>query len=233
MAETKTSNETSDENQLPPPPYNTVLQKLNDPLSNPYSSTAPPNYADINLGSVVYINNYPGPPISDGAVQIITYPEPNIVEQSTFSSEVNKKIRRFMFINGIFTSIVGIITVVIQIILIASHALVYYYLGFWAGALIISLGISTIMMNNRLPTANLRKYFRSFIWQGVFVLVIFVLGLIIILTNPCRRRFPNSPESCSNEEQILNGVLLALIGLTLLQTVSIVVVLGVLKRRYG
>lgn len=236
MSETKTTNEINGDNQLPPPTYNSAIQKLSaESLNSSATFPAPPNYSDIDFSSVVYINNYPGPPSAEGIVQIVTYPEANVIEQSTVSTVANRRIRRFLFFNGIATTILGIFAIVLQIVLVTTHSTLYYYMGFWAGALILSLGISTFVLNNRHATANLRKLFRSFLWQGLFIGVIFIIGLIIILTNQCRKRSSISTSTygpCDNTDEYLNAFLLAIIGLSLLQTMIILLVIGIARRRY-
>lgn len=236
MSETKTTNEINDDSQLPPPTYNSVLQKLSaETLNSSAAITEPPNYSDINFNSVVYINNYPGPPSGEATVQIITYPEPNVVEQSVVSTVANKRIRRFLCCNGFVITILGVIAIILQIVLIVSHSPVYYYLGFWAGALIISLGISTCVLNNRHATENLRKLFRSFIWQGLFIAVVFIIGLIIILTDTCRKNRPtltSASAHCYFSDEIVNAFILSIIGLVLLLMIIILIVIGIARRRY-
>ena len=175
-SELKMTNENHDDSPTPPPPYRNVMDKLKN---DNYFSTLPPSYTDINSPAVVYINNYPGPPLSDGVVQITTArtqsSAPNLPQENILS----RKMRMCLVINGIITICLGVIAVGLQIGLLASHSIVYYYYGFWAGALIISIGISTIMFNNRYRGYNISKYFRSFICQSIVVAVVLGFGFIM------------------------------------------------------
>ena len=228
-SETKNVNENVDD--PPPPSYPSVIYKLEnyDTFQPP-----PPDYADVNNPSVVYLNNYPGPPLTDGTVQIVTSNTNSINQPIQTGNFLSKKMRIYLTINGIITILSGIIIVGLQIGLLASHSLVYYYYGFWAGAIIISIGISTIIFKNRYRTYDYEKYFRSFILQAIFIAVVFGFGIIIISTDTCDDQTSENDgndDTCRNSYKILNGFLLTIIALTFVQSIVNTIVIGVLKRR--
>jgi hypothetical protein len=228
-SETKNVNENTDD--PPPPSYPSVIYKLEnyDTLQPP-----PPDYSDVNNPSVVYINNYPGPPLTDGTVQIVTSNANSINQPIQTGNFLSKKMRVYLTVNGILTILFGVIIIGLQIGLLASHSIVYYYYGFWAGAIIISIGISTIIFKNRYRTYNYEKYFRSFILQAIFIAVVFGFGIIIISTDACDDQTSENDgndDTCRNSYKILNGFLLTIIALTFIQSIVNTLVIGVLKRR--
>ena len=218
-----------------PPPYPSVIYKISDYSPAHYNdASAPPSYADVNSPSVVYINNYPGPPLTDGAtVQIQTNGHRFTEQLTTIDARPSRRLQRFVIINGVLTIIFGLVIAGLQIALIASHSIVYYYFGFWAGALIVSIGISTLMFYSRHQTYDLQRYFRSFLWQTIFVAIVFVIGIIIILTDTCDDKASNrssDTDACHRSHKILNGFQLAVLGLVLLQSFVNVAIIGILKR---
>ena len=218
-----------------PPPYPSVIYKVSDYPSTHYDdASAPPSYADVNSPSVVYINNYPGPPLTDGAtVQIQTNGHGSIEQPMRLDTRPSRRMRCFIIINGILTIIFGLVIVGLQIALIASHSIVYYYFGFWAGALIVSIGISTLMFYSRYHTYDLSRYFRSFIWQSIFVAIVFTIGIIIILTDACDDKPSDrraDTDTCHRSYKILTSFQLAVLGLVLLQSLVNVAIIGTLKR---
>jgi hypothetical protein len=229
--EVKNTNENHDDPQAPPPTYRSIIDKLEN--YNDLTSL-PPTYTDITNPSVVYVNNYPGPPLTDGVVQIITSNHNSVNQDIPIGNILSKKMRTYLAISGIITIVFGLIAIGLQIGLLASHSIVYYYYGFWAGTLIISIGISTIMLNNRYRTYDLSKYFRSFICQAVFLAVVFGFGIIIILTDTCDEDTSDddgNDDACKHSYKILNGFLLTVIGFTFVQSIINTLIIGYLKRR--
>lgn len=230
-SELKTSSENHGGSPTPPPPYRTVIDKLKNDNNPP---SLPPSYTDINNPSVVYINNYPGPPLSDGVVQISTANAHSFNPHLSGGSFLSRKIRTYLVINGAITIVFGLIAIGLQIGLLASHSIVYYYYGFWAGALIMSVGISTIMFNNRYGSCDSTKYFRSFLCQSVLVAVVFGFGLIIILTDTCDNppsESDGNDDACKNSYKLLNSFLVTVIALALAQSILNALIIGCLKRR--
>ncbi|CAF0908437.1 unnamed protein product [Adineta steineri] len=234
-SEIKPANENNDDIQAPPPSYPSVIHKLEQYTSQNHDHLPPPNYYDVNNPSVVYINNYPGPPLTDGTVQIVSsYPVPQ-PDGVTMRNFLSTRMRIFLTINGIITILFGIATIGIQVGLLVSHSIVYYYYGFWAGILIISIGIGTIVFNNRYRTYDLAKYFRSSLWQIVFIAVVFGFGIIIILTDTCDKKDTDDEgddDTCKTSYKVLNGLLIAIIALTFLQSIINTCIIAFLKRRY-
>ena len=236
-SEVKPANDMQDDTQPPPPTYQSVIYKIGDySSSTSYDARpAPPSYSDLNPTSVVHINNYPGPPLTDGTVQIITGPQVSTDQQRSAESFLTKKLRLFSIINGIITIALGLVTIGLQVGLIVSHSMLYYYFGFWAGALILSIGISTLMFNSGHHAYNLRRYFRSFIWQAIFIGIVFCLGIIIFVTDKCDKKSSNSDsdeEKCNSSYKILNGFLLGIIGVSLLQSIVNILIIAMVRRRY-
>jgi hypothetical protein len=232
-SESKNVNENTDDNQPPPPSYPSAIYKLENYDARP----PPPSYSDANNPSVTYINNYPGPPLTDGTVQIVTSNPHSVIRQIPTGSYLSKKMRIYLTCNGILTIFFGLVIIGLQIGLLASHSIVYYYYGFWAGAIIISIGISTIIFKNRYQTYNYEKYFRSFIVQAIFIAVVFSFGIIIISTDTCDdKTFENdgdgdNDDTCKSSYKILNGFLLTIIALAFLQSLINTLIIGILKRR--
>lgn len=230
--ELKTTDENVDGSPTPPPAYRSVMEKWKN--SNNNSSSLPPSYAHIDDPNVVYINNYPGPPLSDGVVQINTaHINPSTSDPARVNI-ISKKLQTYLKINGAITIILGCIAIGLQIGLLASHAIVYYYYGFWAGALIISIGISTLLFNNRYQYWHLSKYFRSFLCQSILVAIVFGFGLIIILTDTCDEQPSENDggdDACKHSYRILNSLLVTVIALTLAQTMTNTVIIGCTRRR--
>jgi hypothetical protein len=228
---TNSESKNINENQSSPPTYRSVIEKFEN---YDQFSSLPPNYTDINDPAVFYINNYPGPPLSDGIVQITTTNTHSINPDIPRAGFLSKKMRIYLVINGAITIVFGLIIIGLQIGLLASHSIVYYYYGFWAGVLIISIGLSIIMFSKRYRTYDLAKYFRSFICQTVFVAVVFGFGIIIILTDTCDDQISDDDENddaCKHSYKILNGFLITVIALTFLQSILNTLIIGYLKRR--
>ncbi|UJR26287.1 hypothetical protein I4U23_007625 [Adineta vaga] len=230
-SETKDVNENLDDIQAPPPSYPSAIFKLENYDNQP----PPPSYTDVNNPSVIYINNYPGPPLADGVVQIVTSNQTSDNRQVTINNLLSKRMRIYLFINGIITVLLGLIAIGVQIGLVASHSIVYYYYGFWAGVLIISIGIGTILFNNRYRTYDTAKYFRSFIWQTIFIAVVFGFGVIIIATDSCdgeQSEHDGNDDACKPSYKILNGLLITVVALAFVQSIINTIIIAILKRRY-
>jgi hypothetical protein len=218
------SNRNSDIIQLPPPPPYTAVFKLDE---NESDGVPPPSYADVDTQSVTYINNYPGPPLADGRVQVSTSINPNII--------LSKNIRIYLIINGIITILFGIIVVGIQIGILASNSIIYYYYGFWGGAIIISIGISIVLLYKNHRNANYTKLFHSFFCEMVLIGIVFGIGIIILLTDKCDDNATDNGNnnSCKHTYKILNGFLFGIFSLAFLQSIINVVVFGILKRQHS
>ena len=145
--------------QLPaPPPYTTVVYKIDE---NEFDRNPPPRYSDVSNQSVVYINNYPGPPLTDGHV--------HVVQDNTAINHdniVSNKIRTYLLLNGLITMLFGTIAVGVQIAIIASNSIIYYYYGFWGGALVIGIGLSSAVLYNHRRRTSYAKLFHSFFFAS-------------------------------------------------------------------
>lgn len=234
--ERKNTNDSTDDSLPPPPSYPSVIYKSeNFPVQNYGDQPPPPSYADLNHPSVIYINNYPGPPLTDGVVQIVTSNQTPSSQYAAVDNMLSKRMRIYLWVNGIFTIICGIVAIGIQIGLVASHSIVYYYYGFWAGILIISVGIGTLLFNNRYRRHDTTKYFRSFIWQTAFIAVVFGFGIIIILTDSCdgdQAANDGNDDACRRSYKVLNGLLIGIISIAFVQSIINTIIIAVLKRRY-
>ncbi|CAF0816093.1 unnamed protein product [Adineta ricciae] len=212
-SERKNTNESTDDSQPPPPSYPSVIHKLeNFPLHNYNDQPPPPSYADIVTSNQTPSNQY-----------------------ATADNILSKRARVYLWLNGIFTIIFGISAIGIQIGLVASHSIVYYYYGFWAGILIISIGIGTLLFNSRYRRHETTKYFRSFIWQTAFIAVVFGFGVIIILTDSCdgeESENDGNDDACKRSYKVLNGLLIAVISITFVQSIINTIIVAVLKRQY-
>lgn len=235
-SETKSVTEANDDTQALPPSYPSAVFKLKNLPSPSFDDRPPPpSYLHANDPTVVYINNYPGPPLTDGVVQINTSGHAVGSTHGVPNIPLSRKMRLYLSITGGTTIVLGLVIIGIQVGLVASHSAVHYYYGFWAGVLIISIGICTILFNNRFQTNDTAKYFRSSLWQTVFVAVVFGFGVIIIVTDSCDEGSSSSDENenaCTPSYEILNGFLIAAIALTFVQSIINTVVIAVLKRRY-
>jgi len=200
----------------PPPPYTAVVFKLDE---NEFDIIPPPAYSDVDSQSVTYINNYPGPPLIDGHVQAIQ--DTTSINLDTI---ISKKICIYLMINGIIAVLFGIISIGIQIGILALNSTVYYY-GFWGGVIIIAFGISNITLYKHHRSTNYFKLFYSFSGQMILVSIVFVIGIVIIVTDTC------SNHSCTRLHKILDGCLCAIFALAFLQSIINTMVFGILKRQ--
>lgn len=220
----RTNNENNDTAELPPPPpYTTVIYKTDD---YDFDGNPPPNYADVGQ-SVVYINNYPGPPLTDGQVQT------SLDNVSTnHESIISKKVCIYLLVNGCITILLGLAAVGLEIGIVVSNSIIYYYFGFWGGALVIGIGISTVLYHRY--RINHIKMFQSFFWQMIVIAVIFGIGIVIILTDKCDDISTDSTgdRQCRESYKILNGFLLGTFAMALLQSIVNVIVFGIMKKRH-
>jgi hypothetical protein len=223
---TRMNNENNDIIQFPPPPpYTSVVYKLDE---NQFDRIPPPSYSDIDGQSITYINNYPGPPLTDGQVQGVqdsTSTIPNIT--------IPKKMRVYFLVNGIITILLGIVSIGLQIAILASNSIIYYYYGFWGGGIIIGIGISTILFYKRHHNFDYSKLCHSFFWQTILVAIVFGVGIIIIVTDKCNDNNTENNanvQSCEHSYQIINGFLLGIFALAFVQSIINTIVFGILKR---
>jgi hypothetical protein len=223
----RVDNENNDGAQIPPPPpYTTVIFKIDE---NEFDRIPPPSYSDIDNQSVVYVNNYPGPPLTDGHVQ--TGPDNTTVDHDTV---ISKQLRIYLIISGLITVIFGCSVVGLQIGIIASNSIVYYYYGFWGGILIIGIGLSTVILYKH-RTANYVKLFHSFFWQMLLLAMLFGIGVVILLTDRCNDNGTDDSVtnvSCQNSYKILNGFLIGCFASVFVQSIVNSVVFGILKRQH-
>ncbi|UJR22742.1 hypothetical protein I4U23_025774 [Adineta vaga] len=225
----QTNNENTDRIELPPPPpYTSAFYKTDEYIPDTHP---PPTYTDVNGQSVVYINNYPGPPLTDGCVDI--NPEvPSVNSENILS----KKIRIYLFINGIITILLGLGAIGIQIGMLASHSIIYYYYGFWAGVLLASIGINTIVLFRSHFHKIYLKLSHVFFWQTIFVGIILSIGIVIILTDKCddnNTDIDNTKSpSCKSSYKILNGSLIAVFAVGFLQSIINTLFFAILYRQH-
>ncbi|CAF1085981.1 unnamed protein product [Adineta steineri] len=225
----RTNNENSDRSELPPPPpYTSVIYKTDN---HNFDSNLPPNYSDAIGQSVVYINNYPGPPITDGYVQTT---QDNIsTHQENFMS---KTTRIYLIVNALIMILFGLICVGIQIGILTSHSIIYYYYGFWGGGFLVGIGITILILFKRRNQIDYTNIFYSFFWHTIFVGIVFAVGLVIVFTDKCD---DNATENVSNSQmcrhsyKLLNGILLGSFALALVQSITNTIVFGCLKRRHS
>jgi hypothetical protein len=216
------SSESSENNQLPPPPpYATVIYKIDELIP-------PPAYSDVEAQSMTYINNYPGPPLTDGQVQGTQNLSSNIPE-----TRQTKNVRSYLIVNGIITILFGTIIIGIQIGILATNSIIYYYYGFWGGAIIISFGIGSILFRKRGYTIDYQKLFHSFFWQMILIGIVFAIGIVIVLTDKCDDNATENDgtnQPCKHPRKILNGLLLAMFASTFALSIINVIIFGCLKR---
>lgn len=226
IANRTNSNENIDNTQLlPPPPYTAVIYKLNE---NEFERN-PPAYSDVDAQSITYINNYPGPPLTDGYV-----PTSEILRTINQNSLISKKLFIYLIIDGIITIILGIAAVSLQIAILASKSIIYYYYGFWGGAIVISLGISTLVLYRHRCNLDSTKLFHSFSCQLFLISVIFIIALIIILTDKCDDNGTENDgtnQVCQKSNKILNGFLFAMFVVAFFQAIINTIAFAIIKRQ--
>ncbi|CAF3410871.1 unnamed protein product [Rotaria socialis] len=233
-SEQKSINENSADFQVPPPSYTSVIYKLeNSTDENGESlSTQPPSYANIQNPSVFYISNYPGPPLDDGVVQIVTSNPVAAHQTAPIGLVLSKKMRIYLNINGVLMICFGMIIVGLQIGLMSAYSMAYYYYGFWAGAIIIFMGMYGLVLNRRSRHIDIRKYFRSHLWQPIFVVIVFGASLFIVLADRCDDKISNIDGVCPHSYETLNTLLITVIALTFIQSIINTIVSTVIQRRY-
>jgi len=221
----RTNNENNDSTEYPPPPpYATVVYKIDD---YDFDTNPPPDYLDVDTQSVVYINNYPGPPLTDGQVQ-------GVRNNTSVNHEnlISRKVCIYLLLNGLITILFGFAAIGLQIGIVVSNSITYYYYGFWGGAVLLSTGLSTAVLYNHHYRIDYLKLFHSFFWQMMIAAVLFGIGIVIIITDTCDDNSADNGSQCKNSYKILNGFLLGIFGLALLQSGLNACVFGILKRRY-
>ncbi|CAF2700815.1 unnamed protein product [Rotaria sp. Silwood2] len=187
-------------------------------------------YFDNNNQSILYFNNYPEPPLTDGQVQ---------TDQENLSTNrdhiISKTIRIYLTLNGIITIIFGLISIAIQIAIVISYLISYYYFGFWGRLFLIFIGLGTTALSNHHQT-DYSKLFHSLFWQSIRVVIIFSIGMLIILTDKCNGRTienDNGNHLCRKSYRILNGFLLGIFALILLQSMINGIIFFILKRKHS
>ncbi|CAF1259284.1 unnamed protein product [Rotaria sp. Silwood1] len=211
----------------PPPPYNSLVYKKDDDEFDRIQSST---YFDNSNQPFVYFNNYPGPPLTDGHVQI-----DQINQSINHDHIISKNIRIYLILNGIITIICGFISIAIQISIIASHLIIYYYYGFWGGLFLIFIGLSTIALYNHHRT-DYSKLSYLFFWQSAFVGILLGVGIIIILTDKCNDKTTendNDDHKCRNSYRVLNGFLLGTFAVIFLQSIIHGLIFLILKRKHS
>ncbi|CAF1602070.1 unnamed protein product [Rotaria magnacalcarata] len=234
-SEQKSINENIDDFQGPPPSYTSVIYKPeNSTDENGESlSTQSPGYANIQNPSVFYINNYPGPPLDDGVVQVTTSNPVAAHQTVPIDLILSKRMRIYSNISAVLMICFGVITVGLQIGLISVYSMTYYYYGLWAGAIVLCIGVCGLLLNRRSRHIDVAKYFRSYIYPPIFLVIVFVMGLFIILTDLCDDKISNTDGAYPHSYEVLNGLLLAVIGLAFILSIINIIVLAVIKRRYS
>ncbi|CAF0854079.1 unnamed protein product [Didymodactylos carnosus] len=217
--------------QPPPPPYLSAVYKIEDIYSRHGYDAPPPSYIE-QYPYIDQHSNYPGPPdnqIPGTNTNIITLSLP----PPSMSVPAMKKLRMYLAVNGIITVLFGITAIGLQIGLLASNVIVYYYYGFWAGALVLGVGFSTLAMISRTRTIVPEKLFSAFVWQMVFVAVVFAFAIMIVATDMCRsdKNINDTVYSCKKSSKIINGLLITVFALTLLQAIINTVVARFIKRK--
>ncbi|CAF0833750.1 unnamed protein product [Adineta ricciae] len=211
-----------------PPPYTAAVEKLSEFNQD---LNPPPIYTDINGQSVTYINNYPGPPLTDGCIDMVSE-----VRSSSPENIMPKKTRIYLLINGLLTIFFSLAAVGLQIGILTLHSIIYYYYGFWAGAFLICMGVNTIFMYRHHSRKTYSNLFHAFFWQMILIGVVLGIGVIIILTDKCNDNntdsaSPSRDPSCEVSYKALNGFLIGIFALAFLQSVFNTLVFGTLKRR--
>ncbi|CAF2357161.1 unnamed protein product [Rotaria sp. Silwood2] len=235
-SELKSINGNNDDNQAPPPSYTSIIYKLENPSYQHDNNffPLPPSYTDVNSPTIFYINNYPGPPLEDGIVQMNSSDPIALNQSRTTGYFLSKRMQTYFNINAVLMILFGIVTIGLQIGLIVTHSIVFYYYGFWAGAVIICLGICTIIFNTRSQQCNIVKYFHSYAWETVFIAVVLGFGIIIIAVDTCDDNLSTTDDNsgrCKHSYKQLNGLLIGFIAVTFLQTFINTLILTVMKRR--
>ncbi|CAF1467213.1 unnamed protein product [Rotaria sordida] len=213
------------ESPSPPPPYNWVVYKINE---NEFDRIQSSTHFDVNNQSFIDFNNYSGPPLADGHIQV---DENNLL--TNHDNIIPKKIRIYLILNGIITIIFGLISIGIQISLIASNLILYYYYGFWGGLFLIIIGLNTSALYSYHRRIYYSKFFRSFLWQSIFVGILLALGIIIILTDTCNDNTIKNDDGnhlCKHSYKILNRFLLGTFALIFLQAIVNGIIFFILKR---
>lgn len=217
---TNRNNNNSDELTTAPPSYASLVYKADE---NEFDYNSPPSYSDVNNpSSIVYINNYPGPPSTDGIVQVLTEPI------SAAEIRLAKSICIYLIIIGIITLLCGLATIGLQIGMLVRHLTQYYYYGFWGGIIIVSIGFNTLAFLRHRYTTTIYQIFRASIWQMLSVLIVFTIGMIILLTDKCHTT--ESESSSCHPLKIFNGFLFGIFAFQLVLSIIHLLIFSFLKR---
>jgi hypothetical protein len=145
---------------------------------------------------------------------------------------ISKKVCIYLLLNGFITILFGIATIGLEIGIVASNSITLYYYGFWGGVVLLSTGLSTAVLFNHRYRIDYLKLFHSFFWQMMIAAVLFGIGIVIIVTDTCDDNGADNGGQCKHSYKILNGFLLGIFGLALLQSVVNAFIFCILKRRY-
>lgn len=227
------NNEIIDNTQLQPPPYTTIIYKLS---GNSFDNNPPPSYNDVDTHSVVYVNNYPGPPLTDGFVQTNEQQQVSTNQECIFS----KTTLIYLKITGFITILLGIIAFDLQIVLVASKSILHYYYGFWGGAVLVAIGISTLALYKHRYIIDYNRLCHSFFCQMFINGIIFIISIVILTTDKCNddgtessSNNNNNNQTCENSNTILNGFLLAMFIIGFIQSIINTILFTSLKRKYS
>ena len=207
-----------------PPPYTSVLYKTSDA---PSDSIPPPNYADIDNYRLTYINNYPEPPPTDGVVEPVR-------TNSITSGEIrlSKNVRLLLLISGILITIYGVTAVGLEIAIIVDELILYYYFGFWAGILILTVAVNMILLVSRHQSVNYSRIIRSSFWQMIIIGAILIVGVAIIASDRCSDGSPMFDQrQCRKSNRTFDALLITCVALTFTQVVFNTILYKNLQRR--
>lgn len=214
-----------------PPSYNVAIYKAEN------SFESPPTYSTLNDNSIGFSNNYPGPPITDGTVQIIDRNQcsSSSTNQTNLHAIIRQRLNHFLIINTFIWILLGIVVIGLQILLVATQSVVYYYFGFWSGTLLITVGIANLLAKRSGRNLNFKNLLYWFILQMILVGSIFGIGVAILLTDGCDDNSlgndsPTSP--CSHSYMVVNIILCVIVGFGTLQSIVDVCVALVAYRRF-
>ena len=221
----------------PPPSYISSVYKLENSSSHNFDGflSLPPSYSSISNPSITYGNNYPGPPSEDGTVQTVVSHFATINHTVVTRHSLTKQMRIYIYINDVIIILFGLGIIGLQIGLVASNSFGYHYYGFWAGAILVFVGIIMIMYNSRSHQHDLKKYFHYLIWQSIFISIVLGFGILIITVGRCNDEKPGydaNENECKHSYKVLDELLLSFVILSILQSIMNILVVNTFKRRY-
>jgi hypothetical protein len=124
----------------------------------------------------------------------------------------------------------------LEIAIIASNLIIYYYYGFWGGAVLITLGISSLLLYKHRSTTDYSKLFRSFFCQMMLVAALLAIGIVIVVTDKCdddATENDGSDSTCRPTHKILNGFLIGIFALELVLSIIDTIIFGILSKRHS